>query len=74
MLQLLQEKEKKKLLSLFFLHERVKSPLGLMQLSLSLSKQKFHSVASKAKKMNQFRDFRVSVLMNAICPSGHNLS
>ena len=74
MLQLLQEKEKKKTIVFVFLHERVKSPLGLMQLSLRLSKQKFHSVASKAKKMNQFRDFRVSVLMNAICPSGHNLS
>lgn len=71
MLQLLQEKN---YCLCFFLHERVKSPLGLMQLSLRLSKQKFHSVASKAKKMNQFRDFRVSVLMNAICPSGHNLS
>ena len=43
MLQLLQGK---KLLSLCFLQERVKSPLGLMQLSLKLSKQKFHSGCS----------------------------
>ena len=69
MLQLLQGKN---YCLCVFLQERVKSPMGLMQLSLKLSKQKFHSdgCTQPPRPRNQFFDFRVCllfVLQDTIC-------